>query len=184
MQQLEKEKHTLKGFFRKNVWHLVAFLIPVVIMLLVYCIRGVYPFGDQIYLRSDCYHQYAPFHMELLRKLQNGESLLYSWDIGMGVNFISTIAYYLASPFNLLLLFVPASAMTEMVGVFLILKIGLCGLTMSIYLGHRVNKTTPATAAFALFYALSSYMAAFNWNIMWLDCLWLFPLVVMGLNAW
>jgi len=172
----------LKTAIKNNCYHILAFVIPVAIMLIVYCIREVYPFGDQIYLRSDCYHQYAPFHMELLDKLQTGESLLYSWDIGMGVNFISTIAYYLASPFNFVLLFVPASMLTELVGVFIIGKIGLCGLTTSYYLGKRFKTVSPATTAFAVFYALSAYVSAFNWNIMWLDCLWLLPLIVYGLE--
>ena len=36
------------------------------------------------------YHQYAPFYSELWNKIRNGESLTYSWDIGMGTNFMST----------------------------------------------------------------------------------------------
>src|SRR5699024_4710170 len=37
-------------------------------------------------------------------------------------------------------------------------------------------------AFFGIFYALSGYMAAYSWNIMWLDCLLLFPLIVLGLE--
>lgn len=43
------------------------------------------------------YHQYAPFFSEFRHKLLSGESLLYSWDVGMGVNFAALYAYYLAS---------------------------------------------------------------------------------------
>ena len=34
----------------------------------------------------------------------------------------------------------------------------------------------------AFFYGLSGYMAAYSWNIMWLDCILLFPLVILGLE--
>ena len=37
-------------------------------------------------------------------------------------------------------------------------------------------------AFFGIFYALSGYMAAYSWNIMWLDCILLFPVVMLGLE--
>ena len=40
-------------------------------------------------------------------KLRTGGSLLYSWDIGMGVNFAALYAYYLASPLNWLVMLCP-----------------------------------------------------------------------------
>ena len=82
---------------------LLAFLLPVLSLLLIFAVKGIYPFGDRSFLRTDMYHQYAPFHAQLAEKLQNGESLLYSWEIGAGSNFITLLAYYLCSPFNLLL---------------------------------------------------------------------------------
>lgn len=38
-------------------------------------------------------------------KLQSFSSMLYSWDTGMGTNFISLLSYYAASPLNLLSVF-------------------------------------------------------------------------------
>ena len=79
---------------------IMAFMIPVLILLVLYMGRGVYPFGSNTYLRSDMYHQYAPFMREFHRNITQGGSLLYSWNIGLGNNFASTYAYYLASPAN------------------------------------------------------------------------------------
>lgn len=33
-----------------------------------------------------------------------------------------------------------------------------------------------------MFYALSAYSAAYSWNIMWLDCIVLIPLIMLGLE--
>ena len=33
---------------------------------------------------------------------------------------------------------------------------------------------------FSTCYALSGYLAAYNWNVMWLDCLILLPLILLG----
>ncbi|MEI3186977.1 MAG: YfhO family protein [Lachnospiraceae bacterium] len=35
---------------------------------------------------------------------------------------------------------------------------------------------------FGIFYALSGYMAAYSWNIMWLDCIVIFPLIMLALE--
>ena len=83
---------------------IAAFVIPMVIMLLIFVQRGIFPFGEETFLRTDMYHQYAPFFSEFQYKLTHGGSLLYSWDVGMGVNFSALYAYYLASPFNWLLI--------------------------------------------------------------------------------
>lgn len=56
-------------------------------MLIIFAQRGIFPFGEESFLRTDMYHQYAPFFAEFQDKLTHGGSLLYSWNIGMGVNF-------------------------------------------------------------------------------------------------
>ncbi|MBQ2250061.1 MAG: YfhO family protein, partial [Lachnospiraceae bacterium] len=91
----------------------IAFFIPMVIMVIIFIQRGIFPFGDESFLRTDMYHQYAPFFSEFQHKLRNGGSLLYSWDIGMGVNFAALYAYYLASPMNWLIMLCPKSLVIE-----------------------------------------------------------------------
>lgn len=163
--------------------YILAFFIPLAVVLIIYVLREVWPFGDTMYLRSDMYHQYAPFHKELWRKLTEGGSLTYSWDIGLGVNFISVIAYYLASPTNLLLLLVPEAHITTFMDLMIMIKIGLSGLTFCIYLSRHFNRKSLAFTAFSVFYALSSYTAAFCWNLMWWDCIVLFPLIILGIEC-
>ena len=166
-----------------RIGYALSFLIPVIILVGIFIGRKVFPFGDEIYLRSDCYHQYAPFHKELYRKLTEGGNLLYSWNIGMGVNFTALYSYYLASPVNLLLgLIAPTGNVLIAIDIFIIIKTGLCGLTCGYYLHKRYGGKNLSFAAIAVFYALSSYMAAFSWNIMWLDCLVLLPLIVLGMD--
>ena len=166
-----------------RIGYVLSFIIPVAILAGIFIGRDIYPFGDNIYLRSDCYHQYAPFHKELYRKLTEGGSLLYSWNIGMGVNFTALYSYYLASPVNLLLgLIAPTGNILVTIDLYILIKTGLCGLTCGYYLHKRYGGKNLAFAAVAVFYALSSYMAAFSWNVMWLDCLVLLPLIVLGMD--
>lgn len=162
--------------------YLCAFLIPVLIAVLI-CIRNeVYPFGENCILHIDMYHQYEPFFTELMDKLKNGGSLLYSWNIGLGSDFVSLFAYYLASPLNWFLLLCPVDHVIEFMTLLILLKIGLCGLNFAVYLREHFGNTDLAGAVFAAFYALSGYMAAYSWDIMWLDCVALAPIVLLGLE--
>ncbi len=167
---------------KRNLAYILGFLVPVIILTGILIGKEIIPWGDNMYLRSDCYHQYAPFYKELYNKLTNGGSLTFSWNIGMGVNFTAVFAYYLASPINLLLGLLPEGSVIHAMDFLIIFKTGLAGLTCAYYLSKHFNTKSTATAAISVFYALSSYMAAFSWNIMWLDCIMLLPLIVLGLE--
>lgn len=159
-----------------------AFILPVVIMLAIFMIRGIYPFGDRSFLFSDMYHQYMPFFSEFLRKIKEGEGLAYSYNVGIGSNFLALYVYYLASPLHWLAFLVPESHLMEFMSYLVVVKIGLCGLTSSYYLRKRFGTGNYGVVLFSCFYALSGFMAAYNWNIMWLDCVVLLPLIVLGLE--
>ncbi|MCI8453160.1 MAG: YfhO family protein [Lachnospiraceae bacterium] len=161
---------------------LTAFFVPVVIMIIIFIQRGIFPFGEESFLRTDMYHQYAPFFSEFQHKLRTGGSLLYSWDVGLGVNFAALYAYYLASPLNWLIILCPKAFIIEFMTGMVVLKIGLSGLSFAYYLKKKLRVNTVGIGFFGIFYALSGYMAAYSWNIMWLDCILLLPLIVLGLE--
>ena len=175
-------KGSYRGLLRPSDALVAAFVVPVVVMIIIFTQRGIFPFGEQSFLRTDMYHQYAPFFSEFQHKLKEGSSLLYSWNIGMGVNFTALYAYYLASPLNWLLIVCPKSLVIEFMTYSIVLKIGLSGLTMAWYLRKRYQREDFGVAFFGIFYALSGYMAAYSWNIMWLDCILLFPLIMLGVE--
>lgn len=170
------------SLIRPNDGLLVAFFVPVVIMIIIFAQRGIFPFDEESFLRTDMYHQYAPFFSEFQHKLRTGGSLLYSWDVGMGVNFAALYAYYLASPLNWLIILCPKAYIIEFMTYMIVVKIGLSGLSFAYYLKKHCKTDSIGIGFFGIFYALSGYMAAYSWNIMWLDCIILFPLIVLGLE--
>ena len=162
--------------------YLAAFFTPVILLAIIIICGGSFPFGDNCILKTDMYHQYAPFFSEFREKLQHGGSLKFTWDLGLGVNFIAIIAYYLASPFNLLIRFVNENYTIEFMSVMIVLKAGFSALTMAMYLRYRAPKEYYGAYIFSLFYALSGYYCAYYWNIMWLDSIAVFPLVIIGME--
>ena len=176
-----KQKFSMQRWIKANKYYLLAFILPVVSMLIVFALKDIFPFGNLTYLRSDCYHQYTPYLEILQNKLRGGGSLLYTWNIGGGMNFIAIMAYYLSSPANILTLIWPGS-MADITDFFIVMKMGLAGFSMTYFLTKRFGKEGPLPVAFGMTYALSAYFAAFSWNIMWLDCLWVLPFIILGLE--
>lgn len=160
-----------------------AFFLPVILLLFLYIVKGIYPFGEKGFLTGDLYHQYLPFFQEFLRLVRNGEGLDFSYRAGIGSNFMALYVYYLASPFHFPALLGSGEHLMEYVGYLMILKTGLCGLTAAYYFRKHFHTESGAVVLFSLFYAFSGYMAAYSYNIMWIDCIWLLPLILLGVES-
>ena len=159
--------------------YLCSFLAPMLIVTLIYAASGVWPFGDKCFLKTDMYHQYAPFFSELRSMLHGENSLFYTFDVGMGVNFLSVIAYYLADPLNLLVALFPKGNVIEFMNIIMILKLSLSSLSFTFFLRQHFKREDAGFCFFGIAYSLSGYMCAYYWNIMWLSCIVLFPLIML-----
>ena len=142
------QKTRLQGSWRN---HLLAFLIPFCGMLLVMLVCGYHPFGTSAMLYSDNYHQYYPFFVAFRRALRSGSSLLYSWDVGMGVDYLGLIAYYLGSPLNLLSVLVPDSQLLNFYCMLVPIRLGRAGLFFSIFLQRIFQREDISIALFGSF---------------------------------
>lgn len=186
-------KERVKILFEKNwIWSAVAFGVPFFLSVIICAAAGVYPFGENCILHVDMYHQYCPFFTEFREKLAEGGSLLYTWNLGLGSDFLAHYAYYLASPLNWLLILCPKMLVIEFMTLTIWIKIGLAGLFFFWFLKERfgltdseeryVAKMAVPAIVFATAYAFSGFVAAYYWDVMWMDCVALTPLVVVGLE--
>lgn len=70
----------------------------------------------------------------------------------------------------------------EFLSYMVILKTGFCGLSFTYYIRKHFNTESWTILCFSMFYALSGFMAAYNWDVMWLDVVVLAPVVILGLE--
>ena len=167
---------------KKYKWNYLglAFAIPCVGMLFVMLISQYEPFGQYSMLYSDMYHQYYPFFVEFRQSILNGDGLLYTWSVGMGMDYLGLIAYYLASPLNLLSILVPEDFLLEFFSLLVPIKLGFAGLFFAFFLKKMFGKYDLSISVFGGFYGLCAWALGFQWNIMWLDTFALLPLVALG----
>ena len=111
--------------------YLVAFFAPLVIMLGIFAAKQIYPFGNNCFLQIDLYHQYAPFLQSMKDKLSSGGSLFYTWEVGLGTNYMALYAYYLASPVNFLVMLCPDGFIIEFLSYAVLIKMAVSSLFMT-----------------------------------------------------
>lgn len=170
--------------YEKGVlYFLISFLIPSIIMLLAFKGESIHPFGNRQMLVVDLWHQYFPFFRVVREKLLEGGSFLYSWQNGMGTDFLSLISYYAASPLNWISAFFSEDSVRDAMTYILIAKIGFCGAFFSCFLRYTFKRKDFSICIFSAMFALCSYMLGYYWNVMWFDTIALFPLVMLGVVA-
>ncbi len=176
------DERGLRERVMKNRSWLLAGLITFIFMIFVMVIGRVAPFGERSFTIVDSLHQYLPFFSDYQDKLKNEGNMFYTWDIGLGVNFMSLFMYYLASPINLIIIFFNRMGLPAAMSIIATLKITITAMTFGYYLSRRRNRVSNNyyITAFAVAFALSNYVVGYYWNIMWMDCIMVFPLIILG----
>ena len=163
------------------LYFILSFLIPFSIMLYAFGMFGVHPFGNRQILVVDLWHQYYPFFRVVHEKLVSGGSFLYSWENGLGTNFLSLISYYAASPLNWISVFFGDGGERDALTFILAAKIGFAGAFFSSFLRYTYRRKDFSICMFSVAYALCSYTLGYYWNVMWFDTVAMFPLAMMGI---
>ena len=158
-----------------------AFLIPVFLLLVTFASKHIHPFGDGAPLPCDLFFQYAPILAEFRQKILSGESLFYTWNIGLGTNFWPLLTYNAASPFNLVLLLFPQKYIYDGITLLMLLRTGLSGLFFSLLIYKKDKKEGPRILALSTAYALCGYVLSYFWVVMWMDAVVFLPLIILGL---
>ena len=161
---------------------LLSFFIPFLIFGAVLAQFGVYPFGDKSILTSDMFSQYIQFYNRLYDSFYSGKSLFYSWEAGLGLNLVGVIAYYLSSPLSLLILFFERPHLPEAMILLTLCKLGLSGATMFLFLNNFATNQKYKSLIFSTMYALMTFSISYSFNLMWLDGIYMMPLIMLGVE--
>ena len=165
-----------------GAFFLAGFFLTLLITAIGFAAISVWPTGDKTVLIIDSLHQYLPFYTDMHNRLVEGKSLLYSFSGGLGYNFWSTYAYYLASPLNFLMVLIPTENVCDFMDLMILLKIALCGGCFSWYLHKRDENRKYLPVVFGIKFALSNFVIGYYFNLMWLDSVAMLPLILYGIE--
>ena len=166
-------------FINENIFVILAFVCSAALMMIVYYCFDVIPFGDKTILRMDLFHQYGPLFAEFYDRLTELKSFVYSWTSGTGSSFLGNYFNYLSSPIAIIVLLFGHENIPESIGAMVLIKNALAAAAMAYYLKKVHGKNDFSVSAFGIMYSFCGFFIAYYWNVMWIDAMYLLPLVAL-----
>ncbi len=167
--------------FQKLQGGIIGFLLTSLILLFSFFAEEMYPFGWGTVTWCDMNQQLIPLFCDFKDILSGQSSMFLNFQNGGGMNFYGVFFFFLSSPFTFTVALVDKADIPFLMNVLVVLKLSLAAFTASLVLGRLCkNLNSGLSAALGCAYALCGYGMLFYQNIMWLDMMYIFPLVVLG----
>ena len=171
----------MKKLYNNYKKYLIAPLITIGIVLIIYAIKGIYPFGKLTIANGDMGQAYMTFYYFLYDVCHGTKSIFYDYTLGMGSNMYGGFMMDgLLNPSAYIILLNTRDNIPYMFSFILMIKFAFIALT-SYILFKKINKNNEFyNYLFSVLYALSAYSLMYNTNLMWLDVVALFPLFIIA----
>lgn len=171
---------------KQLAYSILNLLITMSLLVILYWRMDFIPFGGpekRSLLTIDLGQQYIDF-FSLFRQalLKDPRLFLYSFQKGIGGEMMGLWAYYLLSPFNLMLLFFKEDQLDLAVTFLTMAKLMAASASFYAFSVRKYQLSPLYHIALAQCYAFMSYVIVFQLNIMWLDGVILLPLIALGLD--
>lgn len=168
------------GVIKHIAYYVLAGLIPLILVSIIFSRPGVNQ-GFYSVLTSDLQGQYINYMYYFRDALYKGEPISYTFSGLLGTDTMGLIGYYLLSPLNVLLLFCKPTDIPKMVFTIIKIKIILAGITSALYFDKK-RGVKFINLMFAIAYAGSAYIFAYYMHLMWLEGVYMLPLIALGID--
>lgn len=161
----------------------VSFILTFCLLMAVFMLRSYAPFGDGSLALFDGNTQYMDFMAYFRDVLTGKNSLWYTFSSGLGGSGIGIYSYYLSSPLNLALAFISREQIPFFYDMSVAVKLSLSALTFSWYLQYRFQRKIASVfvICLSLGYGLMAYNLQQAMNLIWLDGVYMLPLMMGGI---
>lgn len=175
------KKQTLRQLETRIV--VCAGILTFGLLMILFAYNGLAPFGSRSLAVMDADIQYLDLFSYLKNVLAGKSSLGYTFGKTLGGSGIAIFSYYLSSPFNLLVVFFSNQQLPVFFDLIVALKLTLAAVTFAYFSVHRFPQKMEENAVLYLLlsvgYGLSQYALAQSSNIMWLDGIYMLPLILL-----
>lgn len=144
---------------------------------------GIFPFGDLTVAWCDACQQTIPLLCDLKDVLSGKSNLWLSLENAGGMNFYGVYFFNLSSPFTYLILFFEKSQLSNAFNLMVALKLATASCTFGFWLKREIPSANPIIVlAVSFAYAFSGWAMMYYQILSWLDTLYVFPLLLIGLK--
>ena len=168
---------------KKNCPILLAPLIVCAVMLYVFSKFQLYPFGKATVAWCDMNYQVVPMLMDMHDILSGKDGLFLNMHNAAGMDMWGVFCFFLSNPFSFLVKFTEKSNILFFVNILVLLKCMCASAACALYFRVCRKKLSGGfSVSLSIMYGLCGYGMLFFQNIMWLDIMYLFPLLMIGLH--
>ena len=154
--------------------------ITVLIMLILYAVKGITPFGSGNILGGDLYQQGVFDFFYVYDSIRSGS---FFYDFLTAGGFARGILTCIFVPHYWPLAFIPRSSILVYISLLVIIKLAVIALSASYSFSKLFEKLSPEwTTAVALLYTFSGYNVQYFTNLGWLDVVALYPLLILSIK--
>lgn len=161
---------------------------PFMVIVTVFCVFikfGFFPFGTRTVAWADMNQQVVPLLCQFKDILDGKAGMLLSFKNSGGMNFWGVFFFFLASPFSLLVKFIRKEDMLLFMNILVVIKMMCCSASACFYFIRSKEHKSLGAAEITLLgfiYAVSGYVMLFYQNVIWLDVMYLFPLLLLSIE--
>lgn len=155
--------------------------LTILIYVVLCMVTNVYPFGSKSNMMWDLNIQYVDYFAYFKQVLSGNAHIGYTFLKSLGGNAIGIFGYYLASPLNLLVVFFDIENLQMFVFVITLIKLVLIAVAFNFFLNERFKNLDKGYVIIAtMSFVFSQYVIGQMTNIMWLDGVYLLPIMMWG----
>lgn len=170
----------LKKIKPKYYW-LLAFLLTALTYTMTFSYMGLLGNGTYVIARSDLQQQYIQFIEYFCSVIRGEHDYWFSWALCFGTGTALMFAYYTLSPFNLIFLILGEDLAMTATAIVIVLKAAAAAAAFQIFITKYLKKTYYETVLFAMMYGLCGFQVCYYFNIMWMDALYMLPVIALGI---
>ena len=155
-------------------------VICAAIMLFIYALKGVWPFGTGNICYDDMAQGAVPALYHLYDWLHGDKALDWDWLSGLGTNIAN---FGNPTPLLLVLCLFPRDSLLYAAGIYVVLKVSAAALASKYCFARMFPKPDGIWhTLFSVMYAMSAFSMFYYTNTSWLDFVVVFPFIIYGLK--
>ncbi len=164
---------------------ILPFIVPPLVVMLImgfaFYRNDLYPFGDGTVSWCDMSQQVIPLLTDFKDILSGKDGIFLNFHNAGGMNLWGVFFFFIASPYTLLVLLADKADVIYLVNIMTVLKLMTAAVTAQIYFRTCQKKlSTYISSVLSIVYAFCGYGMFYYQNNIWLDMMYLFPLLMVA----
>ncbi len=164
---------------------ILPFIVPPLVVMLImgfaFYRNDLYPFGDGTVSWCDMSQQVIPLLTDFKDILTGKDGIFLNFHNAGGMNLWGVFFFFIASPYTLLVLLADKADVIYLVNIMTVLKLMTAAVTAQIYFRTCQKKLSPyISSVLSIVYAFCGYGMFYYQNNIWLDMMYLFPLLMVA----